>query len=122
MTTTGGPRPGTLINHYTSSGDSPAWIKEADGSWTRNVGGLGAAAIQKSDGTSTLQLTNLHADVVATADNNSNATGVQAYFEQTEYGTARPENTSAPTRYGWLGGSQRSVDAVAGLVLMGARL
>jgi RHS repeat-associated protein len=123
MTTTGGPRPGTVTNHYAGSGDSPSWITEADGTWTRNVTALGGlAAIQKSDGTSTLQLANLHGDVVATCDNSTAATGIQAYFEQTEYGSPRPDNTTNPTRYAWLGTAQRSFDALAGLALMGVRL
>ncbi|MEU6720430.1 DNRLRE domain-containing protein [Nonomuraea sp. NPDC046802] len=123
MTTTGGPRPGTLTNHYAGTEDSPAWISEPDGSWTRNVIGLsGLAAIQKSDGTSTLQLMNLQGSVVATSDNTATTTSIASYAEYTEYGAPRAENVSAPTRYGWLGGSQRSADAVAGVVLMGVRL
>ncbi|MFF5206083.1 DNRLRE domain-containing protein [Streptosporangium sp. NPDC000396] len=123
MTTNGGSRPGTVTNHYSGTEDSPAWITEANGTWTRNIVGFsGLAAIQKSDGTSTLQLSNLHGDIVATSDNTLTATGVQSYAEQTEFGISRAENTSNPTRYGWLGSKQRSVDALAGLVLMGVRL
>ncbi|GIH25507.1 hypothetical protein Aph01nite_38170 [Acrocarpospora phusangensis] len=122
-TQTGGSGAGTVVNHYADDSDSPTWIAEADGSWTRNildVGGLGA--IQKSDGTVTLQLSNLHGDIVATASSSAGATGVTAYFEQTEYGRARPENSVNPQRYGWHGDAQRSGDALAGLVLMGARV
>lgn len=123
MTSTGGSRPGTMVNHYSDSSDSPAWIAEADGTWTRNIGGFnGLAAIQSSTGSSTIQLINLHGDVVATSDNTAAATGVNAYFEQTEYGTPRDENSTNPSRYGWLGGEQRSVDSLGGLVLMGVRL
>ncbi|MEU7926700.1 RHS repeat-associated core domain-containing protein [Micromonospora sp. NPDC049107] len=122
MTTNGGPGSGTVTNHYSGSDDSPAWITEADGSWTRNILGLaGLAAIQTSNGSSTLQLTNLHGDVVATSDNTVNAAGVQSYTEHTEYGLPR-DNSATPGRYGWLGAQQRSADALAGLVLMGARL
>lgn len=114
---------GTTVNHYTGPGDTPAWITEADGSWTRNVAGLGglAATVSSTKGV-ILQLNNLHGDVVATAANDASATGVTAYFEQTEYGAARSENITNPSRYGWLGVAQRSIDSLAGLVLMGVRL
>ncbi|MFG1880167.1 DUF4082 domain-containing protein [Sphaerisporangium sp. NPDC049003] len=122
MTTTGGPRPGTVTNHYASGSDSPSWITEANGTWTRNVTGLGGlGAIQTNGGITTLQLSNLHGDVIATCDSGTGATGIQAYFEQTEYGSARPDATN-PTRYSWLGTAQRSFDTLAGFALMGVRL
>jgi RHS repeat-associated protein len=112
---------GTMTNHYASSADSPAWISEANGAWSRSVTGLaGLGAVQASDGTVTLQLANLHGDVVATCGTSS--TGVASYFEQTEYGVPRTDNITNPTRYGWLGSAQRSIDSLAGLVLMGVRL
>ncbi|MFC3981557.1 RHS repeat-associated core domain-containing protein [Streptosporangium jomthongense] len=123
MTTIGGPRPGTVTHHYSGTEDSPTWISEADGTWTRNVPGLsGLGAIQNSDGTSTLQLINLHGDVVATSDNRSDATGVRAYSETTEFGTPRAQAGDGSRRYGWLGSHERSSDAIGGLIFMGARL
>jgi RHS repeat-associated protein len=77
-------------------------------------------------GSSLLQLTNLHGDVVATVPNHvptaTDAAGASttAYFETTEYGAAR--DPAAMARYGWLGGARRSGDALASLVLTGARL
>ncbi|WP_370022114.1 RHS repeat-associated core domain-containing protein [Planotetraspora sp. GP83] len=112
---------GTTTNHYAGNGDSPAWIDEADGTWTRNIVGFtGFAATLSNGGTLTLQLTNPHGDVIATADRLG--AGVNAYFEQTEYGTPRSNNASNPTRYGWLGAAQRSSDSLGGLLLMGVRL
>ncbi|MBP2704695.1 hypothetical protein JOL79_12810 [Microbispora sp. RL4-1S] len=112
---------GTQTNHYTGGGDSPGWIAEANGSWTRNVTAFaGLEATQTSGGTLTLQLTNLHGDVVATCVDSSSATGVDNYTEQTEYGLDRAVNTS--DRYEWLGGAQRASDTVADIILMGARL
>ncbi|GAA3096478.1 DNRLRE domain-containing protein [Streptosporangium carneum] len=123
MTTIGGPRPGTTTHHYSGTEDSPTWISEADGTWTRNVPGLsGLGAIQNSDGTSTLQLINLHGDIVATSDNRPDATGVHAYSETTEFGTPRAQTGDSSRRYGWLGSHERSSDAIGGLVFMGARL
>jgi RHS repeat-associated protein len=112
---------GTQTNHYTDGGDSPAWIAEAGGTWTRNVTAFtGLAATQTSGGTLTLQLTNLHGDVVATCADSSSATGVDNYAEQTEYGMDRTVDTS--DRYEWLGGAQRASDTVADIILMGVRL
>ncbi|HVC78162.1 MAG TPA: RHS repeat-associated core domain-containing protein [Candidatus Micrarchaeaceae archaeon] len=111
-------------NLYAGGSDSPAWISVSDGSWTRNVQDIGGnlAAIVSSTGSDELQLTNLHGDVVATAPNVSNAAGIDAYFESTEFGVPRASNTADP-RYAWLGGKRRdSGDALAGIVLMGARL
>lgn len=116
----------TLVttNHYAGGGDSPAWIalSGTSTSWTRNVTGLGGAlaAIQSSDGTAALQLTNLHGDVVATASDTTTATGTTSMFESTEFGAPRAV-TTAP-RYGWLGADERSADSPGGLVLMGERM
>ena len=63
-----GTKTGTEIFHYSMGSDSTAWT-ERGGTWTRSIGGIGGglAAIQESSGTTSLQLTNLHGDVVATA-------------------------------------------------------
>ncbi|MGW4426584.1 DNRLRE domain-containing protein [Streptosporangium sp. NPDC004631] len=123
VTSGGGVASGTITNHYTGSGDSPAWIEEIGGGWTRNVVALnGLGATQSSDGTVTLLLSDLHGDIAATAANSVGATGITAYFEQGEYGTPSSANITNPNRYGWLGGAQRSAEALGGLVLMGARL
>ncbi|SDF98240.1 RHS repeat-associated core domain-containing protein [Sinosporangium album] len=112
---------GTITNHYVGSSDSPAWIGEANGTWTRNVTAFGGlAATLTNNGTLTLHLTNPHNDVVATAERLGS--GVNAYFEQTEYGVPRSGDTTGARRYGWLGGSQRSAEAMAGLIQMGVRL
>lgn len=75
-----------------------------------------------NSGSDELQLTNRHGDVVATAPNLSTAAGIDAYFESTEFGVPRTSNPSSPP-YAWLGGKRRdSGDALAGIVLMGARL
>lgn len=119
-TTTGGPHPGTTVNHYSGGEDSPGWISEADGSWTRNLLGIsGLAAVQRSDGGLTLQLADLHGDIVATST--PAGTGIDGYSEHTEYGAPRGP-AADPGRYGWLGGHQRDSDALGGLVLMGRRL
>jgi RHS repeat-associated protein len=124
--TTGGATTETAVNHYADPGDSPAWIAETTGgttSWVRNVVGIGGDLVaQQRPGGTTLQLANPHGDIVATADNTTDAAGPTAYFEQTEYGAPRAGNATNPDRYGWLGTKRRSSDALAGLTLMGVRL
>jgi RHS repeat-associated protein len=115
----------TATNVYTDRSDSPAWIGDSNGGWTRNVQDLTGqlASVQSSAGTAAVQLVNLHGDVVATVDDSSSATapGPSSYFEDTEFGGARASNTVTPQRYAWLGNLRRSSDAMSGLILMGKR-
>jgi RHS repeat-associated protein len=108
-------------NHYEGTGDSPSWVAKSDGTWKRYIAGIdGNLAIVQSDaGVPQLQLTNLHSDVVATADDTTAAVGANSFGEFTEFGGAR---TAAGLKYGWLGGKQRNADSLAGVVLMGVRL
>jgi RHS repeat-associated protein len=113
----------TSTNHYTSaSGDSPAWIGVGT-AWTRNIQAIGGdlAAVQTDTGTVTLQLTNLHGDVVATVDDSTSASSIASYAESNEFGVPYFTSSAYP-RYGWLGGKQRSHDTLASIVLMGVRL
>ena len=121
-------------NHFAGGSDSPAWIeqqKRPDSAssftttWTRNVaspgGGLGL--IQSSDGTSRIQITNLHGDIVATLPNTTGGyAGLENYSESDEYGNAKSATPALNQDYTWLGSQQRSKDAIGGVVLMGARL
>ncbi|WP_255648979.1 DNRLRE domain-containing protein [Frankia sp. ArI3] len=113
----------TSVNHYTSgSGDSPAWIGVGS-SWSRNVSGIGGdlAAVQTDGGAVTLQLANLHGDVVATVDDATSAGSPASYAESTEFGSPYFLSSAYP-RYGWLGAKERSRDTLSGLTLMGVRL
>jgi RHS repeat-associated protein len=112
----------TKTNHYDdASGDSPDWISETTdhSGWTRNITDLAGNLASTIDQAGTLiwQVTNLHGDTVATAA--SGATEPDTYYRTDEYGL--PIGTAA-SRYGWLGGKQRSSEDLAGLVLMGVRL
>jgi RHS repeat-associated protein len=111
----------TETNHYDGTGDSPSWIAKSDGTWQRFASAIGGdlAAQIDSTGAVTLQLTNLHGDVVATCD--TGTTGVAGYHEQTEFGVPR-DPTQVGIRYAWLGANQRSGDDLGGLILMGVRL
>jgi RHS repeat-associated protein len=76
-------------------------------------------ASQTDAGVVTLQLANLHGDIVATVNDDTSVTGVSSYQENAEFGTPRATQT---TRYGWLGTNMRSTDTLGGLVLMGVRV
>lgn len=108
-------------NHYNdASSDAPDWIAEtADGStWKANITGpLGnLAVVVDQTGTAAYQYTNLHGDILATAPNSTTP-----YFNPhyDEFGNRTSGNSA---RYGWLGGKQRSADALGGVILMGVRL
>jgi RHS repeat-associated protein len=120
----------TRTNHYDdASSDSPSWIDEDTGaatlSATRYVPGLDgnlAAVVTHTGGSTSArwQLVNLHGDVVGScADDPALTTPDGPTLDADEFGNVRGTGTA---RYGWLGGKQRSTDALAGLVLMGVRL
>lgn len=118
----GGGLEGTEVFHYAGPADAPAWT-ERGSIWTRNITGIGGelAAIQEyKEGSTvtTLQLTNLHGDVVATAANNGFATSLKATFNHDEFGNPTSGNAG---RYGWLGGKQRRTELPSGVIQMGAR-
>ncbi|WP_197058340.1 RHS repeat-associated core domain-containing protein [Modestobacter caceresii] len=132
----------TKVNHYDSDSDSPAWIAE-DASLpdaiTRFVDGLdGNLAVQTGkSGARVLQLIDLHGDVMTTVpirdgEGAADWTGLR-HQAADEFGNATDLTTGAAVvtngaapgkdgRYGWLGGKQRSADALAGVLLMGVRL
>jgi RHS repeat-associated protein len=106
---------------------------------TRYVDGLdGNLAVQTGKtGDRILQLVDLHGDVMTTVpirDGESTADwtalrhqAADEYGNPTDLttGTVRASTGQAPGadgRYGWLGGKQRSADALAGVLLMGVRL
>jgi RHS repeat-associated protein len=128
--------PGTTkVSHYTSDSDEPSWIAEDSlepGAVTRYVGGVeGDVAVTTSlSGDRELQLVDLHGDIVATlpiADDAAEATWTGVRFSSfDEFGVPQAMDSAsadaAPARYGWLGASQRSAEALGGVLLMGARL
>ncbi len=109
----------TEVFHYAGPGDSPSWTARGT-AWTRNIIGIGGelAAIQDSVAGTSLQLTNLHGDVVATASLSQTATKPTATFEFDEFGN--PKQSSTP-RFGWLGGKLRRAELPSGVIQMGVR-
>jgi RHS repeat-associated protein len=114
----GGSEPGTEIYHYAGGSDSPAWIDRGS-SWSRSIPGIGGlGAIQDSSKGTTLQLTNLHGDVIATASVDPEETELLSTFEFDEYGNPKQ---GSPPKYGWLGGKQRRTELPSGVIQMGVR-
>ena len=110
---------GVEVFHYDSPGDSPAWTQRGT-VWTRNIAGIGGelCAVQDSGSGTTLQLTNLHGDVIATAEPSPTATKLKATLRFDEFGNPA---AGAAGRYGWLGGKQRRTELGSGVIQMGAR-
>jgi RHS repeat-associated protein len=115
----GGGLEGTEIFHYDANSDSPAWTARGS-TWTRNIAGIGGelAAVQESGKEITLQLTNLHGDVSATAAINPEITSLKGTFNYDEFGN--PISGSAG-RFGWLGGKARRTELSSGVIQMGRR-
>jgi RHS repeat-associated protein len=112
----------TEIQHYTGSGNLPAWTGEIGGNWTRNISGFdGLTGIEHNGATPVLQLANLHGDIVATVEDSETATGLASTIkEASDYGVPA---TSTPTRYSWLGADGLRTELAQGIstVAMGAR-
>lgn len=111
----------TTVDDYSDGGDSPAW-STANGSWTADVPGLDGnldAEVTES-GTVTLELTDLHGDVIATVNPGSDAAPTATYT-YTEFGSAET-GSAAPGTYGYLGSDQRAGSDMGGTVLMGVRV
>ncbi|MEX0972336.1 MAG: DNRLRE domain-containing protein [Solirubrobacterales bacterium] len=117
---TGGSEAGTEIYHYANGSDSPTWIDEGEGQWSRFIGGIGASAIEKSAGEEvSLQLANLHGDIVATADDDIEATELLSTQSFDEYGN--PKGGNATSKLGWLGSKLRRTELPSGVIQMGVR-
>ncbi|MFF3639480.1 DNRLRE domain-containing protein, partial [Streptomyces sp. NPDC002250] len=110
------------LNHYDGDGDNPRWIIEdtATGTLTRNVESASGdlAATTSKTGETVLQLTTIHGDVALQLP--LDTTKAPTALDSDEYGN--PRTNQAATRYGWLGGKERSSETVTGLTLMGIRL
>ena len=114
---TGGVK-GTEIFHYDGPSDGIAWT-EREGTWTRNIASIASNLIGvQSSSSTTLQLTNLHGDIVATAGIGTGITGFNSTFQYDEFGNPRQSETP---RYGWLGAKSRRTELPSGVIQMGVR-
>jgi RHS repeat-associated protein len=126
--TTGGSEGGTEIYHYAGGSDSPAWTEDISGeeaSWTRNISGLGGSlgAIEASGGEVTLQIADMHGDVVATADIDPEATKLLGIQRFDEFGNPMQSGFLArgDAEYSWLGAQGRRTQLPSGVIQMGVR-
>jgi RHS repeat-associated protein len=137
VTATGVPAgtPTSTVHHYDGSGDSPTWTVDTASSGTvttRFLDGLAGDPVATSTtGASsaiTLNLVNLHGDVVRTTSPTATTAPDGQFNDADEFGVTRDaaDPTGAATangpRYGWLGAKQRAADTGAGLMLMGVRV
>ncbi len=123
--TTGGSEAGTEIYHYAGSSDSPAWTGEGGSKWSRSIAALGGSlgAIQTSSGKVTLQLADLHGDVVASAEDNPEATKLLGTQHFDEFGNPLQSSllSGGNAEFGWLGSNSRRTQLPSGVVQMGLR-
>jgi RHS repeat-associated protein len=122
---TGGTEAGTEIYHYAGGSDSPAWVDEGEGSWSRSIAVLGGSlgAIQTSSGEVTLQLADLHGDTIATVEDKAEAKGLLDTQRFDEFGTPLTSGflTGGKAEYGWLGAKGRRTQLPSGVIQMGKR-
>ncbi len=127
--TTGGSEEGTAIYHYAGGSDSPAWTEELhegeEPTWTRSIGAIGSSlgALQTSSGEVTLQLANMHGDVVATAAIDPEATDLLSTQRFDEFGNPVQSGflEGGSAEYGWLGIKGRRTQLPSGVIQMGMR-
>ncbi|HEY4915431.1 MAG TPA: RHS repeat-associated core domain-containing protein, partial [Solirubrobacteraceae bacterium] len=110
----------TVTDQYDGPGATPSWLAYSTGEWTRNIHGISGAlaATQKGNETPTLQLANLHGDIIGTVLNSETATKATLTSEATEYGV--PTGTEAAP-LSWLGASAIRTELPSGAINLGAR-
>ncbi len=126
--TEGGSEEGTSIYHYAGGSDSPAWTEEIQGeeaSWTRSISALGGGlgAIETDTGEVTLQLVNMHGDLVSTVEDDPEATKLLSTQRFDEFGNPLQNGflEGGDAEYGWLGGKNRRTQLPSGVIQMGKR-
>jgi RHS repeat-associated protein len=110
----------SVVMQYDGPESTPAWLAYPSGEWTRNIFGISGslAATQNDTETPTLQIANLHDDIIATVPDSETATKMSSAIEASEYGVPTvPE----PPKYSWLGASALRTELPSGVVNMGAR-
>ena len=110
----------TTIDDYSDGSSMPAW-STTNGTRTVNVTGLdGKLVAQVSQaGSVTLDLTDLHGDILATVDPGAD-TAPSATYTYTEFGAAE-SGSGSPGEYGYLGSDLIAGSGLGGTLLTGAR-
>ena len=90
----------TSILHYAGPDEVVSWVNEGASTWTRNIPGIDGTltAVQTSAGTTTLQIHDLHGNVVGTTGL-SESEGLLTSYSSTEFGVPQPGTT--PPKYAW---------------------
>ena len=94
---------------------------ELSGNYTRYITGIGGGllAIRHNNEKASLQLPNLHGDIIATAHDEETATTLESTItEASEYGVPA---TETPPKYSWLGSHEIPTTLPSGTMAMGAR-
>lgn len=96
-----GSESSTTIQHYSTEGRSPSWSEEGS-KWTRRVPGIAGEllALAPSIGAATLEIQDLHGDIVATAGTSETEQQLKTTFPTTEFG--QPASQQAPPQSSWL--------------------
>ena len=108
----------TTISHYDGHGSTPAWTITGAGVTTRNITGIGGgiAAIETGGKEPTLQISNLHGDIVGTAPDNSEATQPKLTSEPTAFGVPTSAENSS---HSWLGSGGLQIEFTSGVASTG---
>jgi RHS repeat-associated protein len=121
---TKGEEVSTEIYHYAGPSEGPAWV-DLEESWTRNIRGLGGLGAIQDSATEDIvfQLSDMHGDVVAAADDDIEATELLLVQSFDEYGNPKEGNPKAELtpKFGWLGAKSRRTELPSGVVQMGVR-
>jgi RHS repeat-associated protein len=115
-----GTTTGDTIDHFSDPSDIPAWSVNGT-SWTRNIQGIDGEldAIQTSTPGVTIELTNLHGDVIGTVADSATATSAALKQDTDEFGV--PTVGATPQRFDYLGGQRRTTALPSGVIDMGER-
>jgi RHS repeat-associated protein len=116
---TTGASSGDEVDHFSGDSDNPAWTSSGS-LWTRYVPGPDGqlAAVESSNGAGSLELGDLHGDVIGTVANSQTATPVLQQ-DTDEFGV--PNAGVTPQRYDWEGRRQRTTSLPSGIIDMGVR-
>jgi DNA-binding beta-propeller fold protein YncE len=109
-----------VTSHYSGSGEALTWTSEEEAKkWSRNIPGIDGAldAIETSGGVTTLQLHDLHGNIVGEVGISETETKLTETYNSTEFGV--PNEGKAPPKYAWLGAGGVSTELSSGVSTQG---
>ncbi len=110
-----------ITTHYAGPGYRPSWtVTEPGGEWVRDIYGIegNVAALETTGQPTSLEIENLHGDVVATASPSATVTTLATTNDTTEFGD--PTGGRPPANW-WLGAFGLTTQEYSGTLLMGGR-